>query len=124
MDENVYCLICGWTGKKINLDHSLPPGHRSCPRCHASTDNIRSREISEFDMDDTIGPPCEWNPKINARYKEPFVSHAKATHYVGSPVRKGYSPWAICDNCLKLPKFKRFKYVLKINATLAPKDKR
>ncbi len=56
-------------------------------------------------VDDPFAPGCEWNPKKQRGAYMDEQPHAKATMTVGS----SRSNWFVCDECAKLPVFKRFR---------------
>jgi hypothetical protein len=63
-------------------------------------------KIAEFQAEQKIVMDCEWNPEKN-RAAYPEECHAVATWSLG-PVT-GASNWRVCDDCEKLPEFRKFK---------------
>lgn len=53
---------------------------------------------------DSIIDPCEWNPEKSEPTESKKLSHAEATWIVGA---KGQ--WRLCDKCVELPEFKRYR---------------
>ena len=47
---------------------------------------------------------CEWNPIKNRAAIKSDKSHADSTWIIGTK-----NKWSLCDDCVILPKFKRFK---------------
>jgi hypothetical protein len=56
-----------------------------------------------------MNDPCEWNPETNAPLFSNEKAHAKAEYIVG-----GSGDWRLCADCKDLPRFKRYKKVVKI----------